>query len=388
MGKLTKKIPPGKRGIQQQKRKSSSFSGTKQQNPNTTDKPETSPRSGSVDFSFDDIGGDLGIVKVETSKDKIRQPKLAADERMIIPRIGSSVIISGKSGSGKSTLLQNLIVDHRFYGKCDEKKDGWFDKIFLFSPTAGTDDVLRQLHIPKNHVFTDLEEAPALLKIIQESQKAKLDGGNKADQVIQIAVIFEDVIGETEFMNSREFMKMFYMVRHINCTTFICTQHFNRVPKVCRLQAGTIYFFAGSAAEVEVIVEDFAPPMYTKKEIIHMVNEATKGEHSFLTICMKVGWKYRFRRNLNEFINLPRIVEQEDENAKGKHVDEKKKECEKTKDNEHEQKKGDFYDSSKKVREDIAKIVAFKKYKHAVDEQARKVVGQWAHESARGRIVF
>ena len=40
----------------------------------------------SLDHSFENIGMDLAIRKVDTSKDKIQQPPLAADERKIIPR--------------------------------------------------------------------------------------------------------------------------------------------------------------------------------------------------------------------------------------------------------------------------------------------------------------
>jgi hypothetical protein len=43
--------------------------------------------------------GDYAIASIETSKDAIEQPELAAHENMYIPPLGSSVIISGKSGS-------------------------------------------------------------------------------------------------------------------------------------------------------------------------------------------------------------------------------------------------------------------------------------------------
>ena len=92
---------------------------------------------------------DLAIRPIETSKDKIEQPELAKDENMYIPPIGSSVIMSGKSGCGKSTLLANLLLDARFYGPSEQKPKGWFDKIFLFSPTANGDDIQKSLGIDK-----------------------------------------------------------------------------------------------------------------------------------------------------------------------------------------------------------------------------------------------
>jgi len=241
----------------------------------------------------------LEIKPVETKKDSIKQPKLAEDENMWIPPLGSSVIICGKSGSGKTTLLQNYLTQDRFY-------KGWFKKTFIFSPTAGGDDIQKSLNIPKSRVFTDIDEAPELLEMILDHQKSKLEKST-ADKVPQFCIIFDDIIGETQFLNDRAFTKCFYQVRHVNCTTFICTQHFYKVPKVCRLQANFIHFFQGSQKEVDTIVEDYAPPLYTRREFEEVVHNATSQPYSFLTVNMKVGWNLRFRQNLDTVIPLERL---------------------------------------------------------------------------------
>jgi hypothetical protein len=243
---------------------------------------------------------DVSIRALPTKKDKIKQPLLATKEHgMVIPPLGSSVIISGKSGSGKSTLLANLILDKRFY-------KGWFKKIFLFSPTANGDDIQKQLKIPPQHVFTDLEEAPELLEIILRSQKEALER-TTADKAQQYAIIFDDVIGDTKFMNTKEFTQCFYQVRHVCCTTFICTQHFTKVPRICRLQANFIFYFRGSMSETEILVEEFAPPNMTRKEFTQLVVQTTAQGYDFLTINMKVGWEERFRRNLGELLPIPAV---------------------------------------------------------------------------------
>ena len=221
---------------------------------------------------------------------------------MYIAPIGSSVIISGKSGSGKSTLLVNLLTDERFY-------KGFFKRVFLISPTANGDDVQKELHIDKKDVFTDLEEAPEILGVILDSQAKKLEDGDGAHTVDQYAIIFDDVIGDVQFMNSPEFTKCFYQVRHVNCTTFICTQHFKRVPRICRLQANFIHYFQGSQSEVDTLVEEFSPPNYTKNEFRQLVHDATKEKYSFLTINMKLGWDKRFRMNLDQIIPLTKLYD-------------------------------------------------------------------------------
>ena len=145
-------------------------------------------------------------------------------------------------------------------------------------------------------------------KIILNSQQEKLDEGAGADKVDQFLIIFDDVIGNVQFMNDTNFTRCFYQVRHVNCTTFICTQHYKRVPKVCRMQANFTFFFQGSQSEVEVVTEEFAPPEYSKQEFAQLVNNASKQPYTFLTINMKVGWDRRFRKGLDEFIVLDRLT--------------------------------------------------------------------------------
>ena len=295
-----------------------------QQQQQTVQQPQTQQKQAQLPAGFSFVRqGDFQIAKIETSKDAIEQPELAKHENMYIPPLGSSVVISGKSGSGKSTLLANLLLDGRFYGPGPLKPKGWFEKIFLFSPTANGDDVQKSLNIPKKYVFTDLSEAPAMLDVILSTQQEKLENAEGADKVPQFAIIFDDVIGDTGFMNEKSFTKCFYQVRHVNCTTFICTQHFRKVPKICRLQASFVFFFQGSLAEVEMILEEYAPPMYSKKEFTAIVNEASGRKHTFLTINNKVGWEKRFRRNLDEFIFLDRIAHDDVLGGEKKDVDEK-----------------------------------------------------------------
>lgn len=258
-----------------------------QQHESKTSKNETSPQP---------VAEDLQIRPVETSKDKIKQPPLAEHKLMYIPPIGSSVLICGKSGSGKSTLLQNFLTEERFY------KD-YFDKTFLISPTANGDDVQRSMNIDPKYVCTDLDEAPEFIETILNAQQQKLDKSS-ADKVPQYCIIFDDVIGNTKFMNEKAFTRCFYQVRHVNCTTFICTQHFKRVPRVCRLQANFVFFFEGSQTEVDTVAEEFAPPNVHPDTFKTIVTNATSEDYSFLTINMKVPPRIRFRQRLDNFINI------------------------------------------------------------------------------------
>jgi len=251
------------------------------------------------DGSKDPTSGDASRYKIErkaTSKDDIVNPPEV--EAGIIPPLGSSLLLCGKSGSGKSTLLASLINDDngRFY-------TGRFDKMFLFSPTAEGDDVQGQYGIDPKYVFTDLEDAPELLTLIHDSQRSKLKE-TTSDKAPQYAIIFDDVIGDLRFMNSKPFTQCFYQTRHVNCTTFICTQHFKRVPRICRMQANFICFFRGGQSEVELIAEEFAPPGVTKREFMQIIDNTLREPFAFFTINMKVPWEDRFRRNLYPIIPI------------------------------------------------------------------------------------
>jgi len=248
------------------------------------------------DVSTSSDSSPYAIFKKETAKDKIDNPEEVEEE--IIPPLGSSLLLCGKSGSGKSTLLASLINDDdaRFYTGC-------FDKMFLFSPTAEGDDIQKQYGIPSDYVFTNLEEAPDLITLIHDAQRDKVKEMG-ADNAPQYAIIFDDVIGDMRFMNSKSFTQCFYQTRHVNCTTFICTQHFKRVPRVCRMQANFICFFRGSQTEVELIAEEFAPPRVHKKDFMSMVDEATREPFAFFTINMKVPWESRFRQNLHPVLPI------------------------------------------------------------------------------------
>jgi nicotinamide riboside kinase len=240
---------------------------------------------------------DLSIHKVKTEKDAIVQPRLA--EMGIIPKINSSILLVGVSGSGKSTLCHNLVSDPRFYNGTKT-----FDLMFLISPTGLADDVQKQLGIPDDQVFTDLhkEGVPALEKI-QASQEEQIQkvGAKHAPKVL---VIFDDVIGDQKFMREQAFVKSFIACRHFNMTSILCTQHYRRVPRVCRLQANWLAFFALSNTEVETLHEEHAPPNMSKKGFFRLCTETLAEPYSFLVVDMKAPWEKRFHKGLSEVINL------------------------------------------------------------------------------------
>jgi len=239
---------------------------------------------------------DLTIKPIPTSKDNIKQPSLS--ESNIIPRINSSSLFVGSSGSGKTNLVVNILTRKDMLG-------GVFDRIFLVSPTAKTDDIQKHLKIDEEDIIDDLKEAPSILQEVQESQRDIIEqlGAVKAPKML---VIFDDCISDADFMKSKELVNSFILCRHYNMTTMICSQSYKAIPRKCRLQARNLFFFKSSQSETESICEDRAPPNFTKKEGIRLVEFATEEPYSFLHICMNEPYESRYRRNLDEIIDISR----------------------------------------------------------------------------------
>lgn len=237
---------------------------------------------------------DLSIHQIKTSKDKIKQPELA--ELDIIPRINSSILFVGASGSGKSTVLANLMTRKEMLGKA-------FDRVFLFSPTAKTDDIQKSLNIDDDDIEDDLSKVPDMLEEMMEDQRDLIEelGANHAPKY---AIIFDDVIGNKDFTKHSTFTDCFILNRHFNFTTFICSQSYKEIPRRCRLQAKNIIYFAGSNSENEAIMEDRCPPNYSRKDGLRLVQFATKDEYSFLHINMRSHFTDRYRRNFDEIIEV------------------------------------------------------------------------------------
>lgn len=251
------------------------------------------------------IKNPLDIIAYPTNKANIQQrPMMDAD---IIPRHPSAVIFNGKSGSGKTNLMVNLMSRPEFYGKSKvnsnkhKTEKGYFDVIFLFSPTAnGGDDLVKFLEIPKKRIFTDFDTTK-LDKILDLQDSIVSDKG--LDKSPKMLIIFEDCQSDAKFMANKSFLRCYIQGRHMNISTFLCGQSWNLTPRKCRLQANNIFFFPSSNSEIEILLKEFCPPHTSKEEFLKMVKYATSTPYNFLHINMRKPPNERFRHNLKDIIN-------------------------------------------------------------------------------------
>ena len=244
----------------------------------------------------------LDIVKFESNKHKIKERQAMVDN--IIPRLGSSTIINGKSGSGKTNLLLNLCLKKEFYGKLKPNdKHGYFELVFLFSPTAEADDLAEHLGLEKKRIVTsDFENKLEHIFTAQE-RIIKSKGLDKSPKIL---LLYDDLQADQKFLKSKIFMRSFIANRHSNITTIFLSQSFTKTPRVCRLQASNIMIFPASESEIALLVTEYCPPHTSEKEFYELVKHATKDRFNFLHICMRVAPEERFRKNLSTILNIDR----------------------------------------------------------------------------------
>lgn len=242
----------------------------------------------------------LDIVKFESNKHKIKERQAMVDN--IIPRLGSSTIINGKSGSGKTNLLLNLCLKKEFYGKLKPNdKHGYFELVFLFSPTAEADDLAEHLGLEKKRIVTsDFENKLEHIFTAQE-RIIKSKGLDKSPKIL---LLYDDLQADQKFLKSKIFMRSFIANRHSNITTIFLSQSFTKTPRVCRLQASNIMIFPASESEIALLVTEYCPPHTSEKEFYELVKHATKDRFNFLHICMRVAPEERFRKNLNTILTI------------------------------------------------------------------------------------
>jgi hypothetical protein len=241
-----------------------------------------------------DFPTDLSIKAPHTNKDEIKHPPLAL--KGVLPKLGSSILIIGKSASGKSVLMQNLIKDPRFYGN-------YFDEIYLCAPTAETDDILIQLELPKHHVFTNLDEGIMAIDKLQKSMRASIQKHGPG-KVKQVALLMDDCIGSTQFLNSEPFLKSFIAPRHYNKTTFLSSQHLRKVPKICRMQAHCVILYPASKSEMDVYCDEYCPPGLSNKAFEDMLQDAWSEPYGFLSIHLRQPIEKRYRKGFSQIYNL------------------------------------------------------------------------------------
>ena len=239
----------------------------------------------------------IKITPLKTKKSDLPQsPFMEAD---IINHFPSLTICIGKSGSGKSNFIANMLTKKEFM------KD-FFDEIYLFSPTAKSDDIVEHLKLKDENIIEKLDESAIikLNKIVDDNtDKIKKEGIKNVSLKSKILIICDDCISEKVFIKSNILSKLATAGRHSLISTIICSQSYTRVPRVIRLQSQGLIVFPSSNDELDLLCEDLCPAGMNKKNFLELIKFATSERYCFLFVnhhCKNP--KEKFRKNFDEII--------------------------------------------------------------------------------------
>lgn len=241
----------------------------------------------------------LKVSVFSTNKSKVATRPL--HEEHVVPKHPFRMILSGASGSGKTNLLLHLLTTKDIY------KD-YFDVIIICSPTAGKlDDSYNALSTANTktviRIVNDLN--PEIIEKIMEINK-KIILEKQVHKSPRLLLVYDDVIGDKKFMNTKPFLHSFIASRHYNGSVIICTQKFNAVPRTCRIQANSVMYFKGGNSERLTLAEEFCPAGYNKREMEEIIDHCTKEPYSFLFWNNRAPHGEQIRKGLETVLLLNR----------------------------------------------------------------------------------
>ena len=234
------------------------------------------------------------IVKPPKTK-KTTLPQSAYMKSGIINKFPSMLLVVGRSGSGKSSVISYMANNENFI-------KGFYNDVYLMSPTCEIDDLCKTLKIPKkNMIKNNFEES--LTKILDsQEQHIKNKGIKKTGEKNKVLIILDDIISDPKFLKSDAMVKLATMGRHFLISSVINTQSYTKVPRVIRLQSNGIILFPSSNNEIKLVADDTCPPNCSKKDFMSLIAYATKGKHDFLYINNFEPAERRFRKGFTQYL--------------------------------------------------------------------------------------
>jgi len=189
--------------------------------------------------------------------------------------------IVAPSGSGKTNFLINLL--HLF--SCGDK--GTFQTIHII--TRNADEPLYKWITTK---------CPSI--IIKEglTNTPKLDDFDKEENHL---VVWDDLVLSKDLSNVENY---YIRARKLNCSVIFISQSFFKIPKIIRNNCSYMILLKLSGnREVNLILSEFGLGI-TKDELLEIYKYATSEKFSPLLIDLEEDPDKRFRKGLNEIINI------------------------------------------------------------------------------------
>lgn len=237
----------------------------------------------------------LKISPLPTKAKNIKVPPLMEQIGLKHP---FSLACYGTTGSGKSVCILNILTQPHMYGE-------YFDEIYLFSVTGNSDDSFDVLNLDKKHIITT-GMISKLKKILQKQKRIVESKG--IDRAPKLCLIFEDLTANKKLMNSPDFLRSYVQNRHLSMSVLACCHKFNALIRTARLNSNHHIVFPCSESEMARIVDEHQPPELNRREFEDLIRYAftpdEENQRPFLWIATKIPTKTRFRRSLDQILQL------------------------------------------------------------------------------------
>jgi hypothetical protein len=225
----------------------------------------------------------LSMFQVE--KSELTKSLHALDNQVLhsdgpFPKSAFTWAICGGRGAGKSTLLLNLL---------ETKFRGYFDKIWLISPTALRDSKFKRLlkEIEGQHLLTPDDES---INMILDDCKSEIDEAKEAkEEKPNFLIILDDclhLLPKSQQKNAVN--ELMTCHRHVRCTVILLSQKYNKLNPLIRSNLDCISMFrTNNQSEKKCFLDDIA---HDVEDVYDFAADAKS--NSFLHINLAGGPKF------------------------------------------------------------------------------------------------
>ena len=214
----------------------------------------------------------------------------------IIPKGKESLVICGSTGSGKTNLLMWLLLNPNMY-------HGYFNEIFLFSPTAEIDPMFKRLKLKQKNMISSniVNQLEKLVENKRSEVKKKGIKNTKCD-----LILIEDSSAEGKLLNSNILTKAFTQLRHFGCSIWIVTHQYKTLRPTCRRNSNHLIIFPCTKDQQLLIADDYGSHNVGKKSLLEMMEYAFRrdpnNQRPFFYINNKSNPNEKFRKCFHEIL--------------------------------------------------------------------------------------